>query len=72
MSPEKKEALRETARLMRAGTNFEEALGKGTRREGLDYSDYIDLASMVRDLAKKDGITLEAACRRMSRSDEEK
>jgi hypothetical protein len=59
--------LAETARHMRAGANFEESLGKEVRREGLDYSDYIRLASVVRDLAAKEGLTLERMAARLSR-----
>lgn len=65
-------ALAETARLMRAGGTFEESLGKTVRREGMDYSEYIRLASLVREKALIEGTTLEKAAARLSRSEDGK
>ena len=67
-----REVLGETARLMRAGGSFEESLGKTVRREGMDYSDYIRLASLVREKAKKESASLEKAAARLGRSDDDK
>lgn len=72
MSPADRKVLAEAARLMRSGGSFEESLGKALRWEHLDYSEYIRLASLVREKAKKEDIPLEKAASRLSRSNDEK
>lgn len=72
VSPAEKEILAETAKLMRAGGSFEESLGKTVRRGGMDYSEYIRLASLVREKAKKENTSLDKAAARLARSDDEK
>jgi hypothetical protein len=66
-----KDAMKDAARLMRAGHGFEEALGMAVRHEKMEYSDYVRLASFVRTYSKKERIELELALRRLSRSENE-
>ncbi|OPY33402.1 MAG: hypothetical protein A4E32_00688 [Methanomassiliicoccales archaeon PtaU1.Bin124] len=66
-----KEALEEAARHMRAGMIFEDALAKGVQRARMGFEDYIRLASLVREEAKKDGSELERTARRLARSEKQ-
>ena len=55
--------LREAAGEMRKGDQFEQVLGRVTRRHSGSYADYVRLISQVREVAREKGLSLVQAAK---------
>ncbi len=66
MTPEERQAVRDAADKKRKDEFFESSLARQVKNQGLSYDDYIRLISDIRDLAKRNEISLEDAARELS------
>ncbi len=66
MRPEERAALRDAVEKRRKDDAFESSLARQLMNHGLGYDDYIRLISDVRDLAKREGKSLEEAAMALS------
>jgi hypothetical protein len=71
MKGEVRRALKNAVEKRRKDETFERSLGRAMRNSGLDYSDYIEVMSEVRRIAKRRKIGLDEAALRLSEQKEE-
>jgi hypothetical protein len=71
MSEAEIRALKEAVRSFKGDESFEQVFGKCLRREDLPYDSYVKVIGLVRKRAKKDGVPLERAARKLVRDSSE-
>lgn len=67
MEPELLDVLKEAVERRRRSEELERSIGRALRRRGMGFEAYIRMTSEIREIARKDGTTAEAAAARLLR-----
>jgi len=65
MRPELLDVLRETVKSQLRKEEFEKALGRTVRNKNLEFKDYVEIITELREVANSDGTSLEDAARKL-------
>jgi len=65
MEPEQLEVIRDALEHMRDREELEQAIGRTVRKRGLSFEFYIQLMGEIRELARREGVSVEKAAKRL-------